>query len=81
MEIDARGFIMVNEQLETSVPGIYAIGDVNGGIMLAHVASHEALVAAENCLGGGRGRGGRASAICASCPRAPTRIPRWPASA
>jgi dihydrolipoamide dehydrogenase len=56
VQADARGFITVNERLETSVPGVYAIGDVNGGIMLAHVASHEALVAAENCLGGRRQR-------------------------
>jgi dihydrolipoamide dehydrogenase len=56
VQTDARGFITVNERLETSVPGVYAIGDVNGGIMLAHVASHEALVAAENCLGGRRQR-------------------------
>ena len=51
VEVDARGFVKVDEHLETSVPGIYAIGDVNGGLLLAHVASHEALVAAENCLG------------------------------
>ncbi|NLG86111.1 MAG: FAD-dependent oxidoreductase, partial [Firmicutes bacterium] len=43
--------IKVNEYLETSVPGIYAIGDAIGGIMLAHVASAEGIVAAENALG------------------------------
>lgn len=51
VETDARGFVVVDETLRTSVPDIYAIGDVNGGIMLAHVASHEALIAVENCLG------------------------------
>jgi len=60
VEVDERGYIKVNDRLETSAPGIYAIGDVNGGILLAHVASHEALVAAENCLAespdGGRER-------------------------
>ena len=56
VQTDARGFIVVNDQLETNVPGVYAVGDVNGGIMLAHVASHEALVAVENCLGGRRHR-------------------------
>ncbi len=55
VEVDARGFIKVDEQLQTSAPGIYAIGDVNGGILLAHVASHEALVAAENCAGAAPG--------------------------
>ncbi len=37
--VDERGYILVNERLETSVPGIYAIGDVTGGFLLAHVAS------------------------------------------
>jgi dihydrolipoamide dehydrogenase len=56
VETDGRGFIVVDESLRTSVPDVYAIGDVTGGIMLAHVASHEALVAADNCLGGTRER-------------------------
>lgn len=43
--------IAVNERLQTSVPGIYAIGDCTGGQMLAHVASYEADVAVENILG------------------------------
>ncbi|MFH1927914.1 MAG: dihydrolipoyl dehydrogenase [Chloroflexota bacterium] len=43
--------IAVNEYLETSVPGIYAVGDCTGGHMLAHVASYEGEVAAENALG------------------------------
>ncbi|MDA8423788.1 MAG: dihydrolipoyl dehydrogenase [Nitrospiraceae bacterium] len=47
-----RGEIVVNERMETSVPGVYAIGDVTGKIMLAHVASHQGLVAVENALGG-----------------------------
>lgn len=47
-----KGEILVNEKLETNVPGIYAIGDVIGGLMLAHVASKEGLVAVENALGG-----------------------------
>ena len=47
-----RGEIVVNESMETSVPGVYAIGDVTGKIMLAHVASHQGLVAVENALGG-----------------------------
>lgn len=47
-----RGEIVVNERMATSVPGVYAIGDVTGKIMLAHVASHQGLVAVENALGG-----------------------------
>jgi dihydrolipoamide dehydrogenase len=49
-----RGFIKVNEALETNVPGIYAIGDVIGGKLLAHKAYHDALVAVENAAGHAR---------------------------
>jgi len=56
VETDGRGYIVVNDKLETNVPGVYAIGDVNGGILLAHVASYEGLVAVENCLGGNEER-------------------------
>jgi dihydrolipoamide dehydrogenase len=44
-------FIKVNERMETSVPGIYAIGDVTGRQMLAHKASAEGIAAAENAFG------------------------------
>jgi dihydrolipoamide dehydrogenase len=47
----SRGTILVNQQtLETSQRGIYAIGDVNGGIMLAHVAGYEGDIAVFNAL-------------------------------
>ena len=46
-----RGRILVNEYMETSVPGIYAIGDVTGIYMLAHVASHQGIAAVHNALG------------------------------
>ena len=46
-----RGAIVVNESMATNVPGIYAIGDVTGGVMLAHVASRQGEVAVENILG------------------------------
>jgi len=49
-----RGFVQVDSQLRTSVPTIYAAGDVIGGPMLAHVASHEGALAAENALGASR---------------------------
>ena len=46
-----RGRITVNDKMETSVPNVYAIGDCLGKVMLAHVASAQGEVAAENALG------------------------------
>lgn len=44
-------FVSVNKQMETSIPNLYAVGDVIGGWQLAHVASAEGLVAAANAAG------------------------------
>jgi dihydrolipoamide dehydrogenase len=49
--LDGRGFVAVNEYLETNIPGIYAIGDLVGGKLLAHKASHEGLAAAAGIAG------------------------------
>jgi dihydrolipoamide dehydrogenase len=51
VNVDDAGFIPVDRQMRTNVPGIYAIGDVVGGPMLAHKASHEGKVAAEVIAG------------------------------
>jgi dihydrolipoamide dehydrogenase len=48
-----RGRINVNEHLQTSLPGLYAAGDVVGGWLLAHVAFAEGICAAEHALGRG----------------------------
>ena len=47
IQYDKNGFIQVDRQMRTSVPNIFAIGDIVGEPMLAHKASHEARVAAE----------------------------------
>ncbi|MDX9993440.1 MAG: dihydrolipoyl dehydrogenase [Anaerolineales bacterium] len=46
-----RGFIEIDEKMQTSVPGIYAIGDVTGKLMLAHVGSAMGILAAEVIAG------------------------------
>ncbi|MGW4841861.1 dihydrolipoyl dehydrogenase [Nocardia brasiliensis] len=48
---DARGFIEVDDQLRTGVAHVYAIGDVTGRALLAHVASHQGLTAADVIAG------------------------------
>jgi dihydrolipoamide dehydrogenase len=50
--LDDKGFIRVNGRMETSVPSLYAIGDVVGGMLLAHKASREARIAVEALSGG-----------------------------
>jgi len=46
-----RSFIKVDERMQTSVPGVYAIGDVNGKLLLAHVAQAQGIVAVETIAG------------------------------
>ncbi len=50
---DARGFIPVDERLQTNVPGIYAIGDVNGGPAFTHVSYDDFRILRANLLEGG----------------------------
>jgi dihydrolipoamide dehydrogenase len=54
LAIDERGFIKVNAQRKTNLPGIYAIGDIAGQPMLAHKASHEGVLVAEVIAGHNR---------------------------
>lgn len=52
--LNEDGGIQVNDRLESSVGGVYAIGDATGGWMLSHASSSMAVVAAENAMGEGR---------------------------
>ena len=49
-----RGFVRVNDRMETSVKDLYCIGDANGRCLLAHAASAHGVAAVENALGHGR---------------------------
>jgi len=51
VEQDERGFIKVNDKQETADPFIFAIGDIAGGVLLAHKASKEARIAVETIVG------------------------------
>ena len=51
IKLNQRGFIPVNDKMRTITPNIYAIGDIVGDPMLAHKATHEGKVAAENIAG------------------------------
>lgn len=51
VQLARNGFIAIDEKMQTNVPGIYAIGDCTGQMLLAHVASAMGVVAAENIAG------------------------------
>ncbi len=51
VKVSERGFVEIDEKMQTNVPGIYAIGDVTGKLMLAHVGSAMGILAAEAIAG------------------------------
>ena len=51
VKVSERGFVEINEKMQTNVPGIWAIGDVTGKLMLAHVGSAMGIICAENIAG------------------------------
>ncbi|MFH1834137.1 MAG: mercuric reductase [bacterium] len=54
LEVDGRGFITVNERLETSASGIWALGDVNGGPAFTHISYDDYRIVRDNLLHGGK---------------------------
>jgi pyruvate/2-oxoglutarate dehydrogenase complex dihydrolipoamide dehydrogenase (E3) component len=54
VQVDARGFIPVNDRLETKVAGIYALGDVNGGPAFTHISYDDYRIIRNNLLRGGQ---------------------------
>lgn len=64
LEKTERGFIKVNECMQTSVSNIYAIGDLNGRCMLAHAASYQGILAVSDILGKAQNLTGAAIPSC-----------------
>lgn len=54
VEVDQRGFVKVNDYMETARKNIFAVGDVNGLQMFTHAANHQAAVVADNVLHGSK---------------------------
>jgi len=54
VEVDKKGFVKVNEYLETTKKNIFAVGDINGQQMFTHVANVEASLAADNAINGSK---------------------------
>ena len=71
-----RGFISIDDEMQTNVPGIYAIGDVTGKLMLAHVAMEQGVIAAEHIAG----QHARRWTTC-RCPGPRSASRRWAPSA
>jgi dihydrolipoamide dehydrogenase len=51
VKLDSKGFLEIEDRMATNVDGIWAIGDVTGKLMLAHVASAQGIICAENIAG------------------------------
>lgn len=65
VEVDEKGFVQVNDRLETSAPGVYAVGDVKGGPAFTHISYDDYRVLRENLLeGGSRSIRGRVVPYC-----------------
>jgi pyruvate/2-oxoglutarate dehydrogenase complex dihydrolipoamide dehydrogenase (E3) component len=54
VKVDARGFIAVDDRLETNVPGVYALGDVKGGPAFTHISYDDYRIVRNNLLRGGK---------------------------
>lgn len=70
VELDRAGWVRVNEHLETTAPGIWALGDVTGKHMFRHTANYEASVVAHNLISAVRGEKDRVAVDYHAVPHA-----------
>ncbi len=64
VELDARGYIRVNERLETTAPGVWAMGDCAGSPQFTHVAGDDFRIVSDNLAGGNRSTRDRLVPYC-----------------
>jgi pyruvate/2-oxoglutarate dehydrogenase complex dihydrolipoamide dehydrogenase (E3) component len=64
VELDGRGYIQVDERLQTTAPGVWAVGDCTGGPQFTHVSYHDYCVVRDNLNGGDRVTTGRLVPSC-----------------
>ena len=64
VELDARGYIKVNERLETTAPGVWAMGDCAGSPQFTHVAFDDFRIVRDNLNGGSRTTRNRLVPFC-----------------
>jgi pyruvate/2-oxoglutarate dehydrogenase complex dihydrolipoamide dehydrogenase (E3) component len=64
VELDGRGYIRVNERLETTAPGVWALGECAGSPQFTHVAADDFLIVKENLAGGSRSTQDRLIPYC-----------------
>ncbi len=64
VELDGRGYVRVNERLETSAPGVWAIGECAGSPQFTHVSDNDFQIIRDNLAGGNRSTRGRLIPFC-----------------